>query len=75
AALVIKFKDAAGKWLPDSAACSSHLPAAATADWTRLAVVARVPKEAAALVWMASANDQGDGDEIYFDTASLKRLP
>ncbi|MBI5394191.1 MAG: hypothetical protein HZA91_02725, partial [Verrucomicrobia bacterium] len=74
ASLVIKFKDAASKWLPDSAGCSTQVPAAAT-DWTRLAVVARVPKEAGSLVWMASANDQGDGDEIHFDTASLKRLP
>jgi hypothetical protein len=75
ASLVLKFKDAAGKWLPDSAACSTHLPAAAATDWTRLAVVARVPRNAGALVWMASVNDQGDNDTLQFDTASLKRLP
>ena len=75
ASLVIKFKAAAGKWLPDSAACSTQMPADAATNWTRLAVVARVPKDAASLVWMASANDQGDGDAIHFDAASLKRVP
>jgi hypothetical protein len=75
ASLVIKFKDAAGKWLPDSAGCSTMVPAAAAVDWTRLAVVARVPKGSATLVWMASAKDQGDDETIQFDTASLKRVP
>jgi hypothetical protein len=75
ASLVIKFKDATGKWLPDSAGCSTQVPAAAATDWTRLAIVARVPKNAGALVWMASANDQGDDDALQFDSASLKRLP
>ena len=75
ASLAVKFKDAAGKWLPENTGCSSRVPADATSNWTRIAVVAKVPKEAASLVWMASANDQGDGEEIHFDTASLKRLP
>jgi Domain of unknown function (DUF4838)/Glycosyl hydrolase family 67 N-terminus len=75
ASLVLKFKDAAGKWLPENTGCSSQMPADAATSWTRLAVVAKVPKDAASLVWMASANDQGDGDEVHFDTASLKRLP
>lgn len=75
ASLVIKFKDAAGKWLPDSAGCSTMVPAAAAVDWTRLAVVARVPKGSATLVWMASAKDQGDDEAVQFDTASLKRVP
>ena len=75
ASLVIKFHDAAGKWLPENSGCASQVPADAAANWTRIAVVVKVPKDAASLVWMASANDQGDGDEIHFDTASLKRLP
>lgn len=75
ASLTIKFKAADGKWLPDSAAGSAKIPASAATDWTRLAVVAQAPKDAASLLWMVSAHDQGEADEIHFDTASLKRLP
>jgi len=75
ASLSLKFKTADGQWLPDSAASVAKIPASVAADWTRLAVVAQAPKDAASLIWMASAHDQGEGDEIHFDTASLKRLP
>ncbi|MBM3859728.1 MAG: DUF4838 domain-containing protein [Verrucomicrobia bacterium] len=74
ASLTIKFR-ADGKWLPDSAGGSAKMPANAATEWTRLAVVVQAPPDAQSLVWMVSAHDQGEDDEIHFDTASLKRLP
>ena len=73
--LAVQWQEKSGKWLTAAARQSDRLATGGTREWTRLCVLAEVPKEAGRLVFMVSVYGQGPHEVVEMDDASLLQLP
>ena len=73
--LAVQWQEKSGKWLTTSTRQSDRLATGGAREWTRLCVLAEVPKQAGRLSFMVSAYGQGPDEVVEIDDASLLELP
>ncbi len=73
--LVVQWQEKSGKWLATATRHSDRLATGGAREWTRLCVLAEVPKEAGRLSFMVAAYGQAPDEVVEIDDASLLELP